>query len=496
MPNNANCIDNQDLDWFDPDADKLREECGVFGISGSPEAAVITALGLHALQHRGQEGCGIATYDGQLFYNERHLGLVGDHFTQADLPQRLPGCMAIGHVRYATQGGTIIRNVQPLFADLSSGGIAIAHNGNLTNARAIREHLVQSGAIFQSTSDSEVFLQLTARSKAPKIVERLIDALAQVEGAYALVCLTKNKLIGARDPHGIRPLVLGDLKGCPVLASETCALDMIGAEFKREVEAGEVVVITGDKIESHFPFGKRKARPCAFEFVYFARPDSIVDGKSIYDVRKRMGMRLAQDTLVEADVVVPVPDSGVPAALGFAESSGIPYDLGIVRNHYVGRTFIEPTQLTRSLGVKRKHAGNKAVLAGKRVILVDDSIVRGTTSKKIVQLVREAGATEVHFRSASPRIQWPDFYGIDMPDRDQLMAARMSLEEMTAELGVDSLGFLSVEGLYWALGEEERNSSNPKYTDHCFTGEYPTRLVDQENAQSDKMTQLSFLVEA
>ncbi|MCA0373019.1 MAG: amidophosphoribosyltransferase [Proteobacteria bacterium] len=496
MTNNANIVSHDDIDWFDPDADKLREECGVFGIAGNEEAAVITALGLHALQHRGQEGCGIATFDGQLFYNERHLGLVGDHFTQADLPQRLPGCNAIGHVRYATQGGTILRNVQPLFADLSHGGIAIAHNGNLTNARALREHCVQSGAIFQSTSDSEVFLQLIARSKAPKVVARLIDALTQVEGAYALVCLTKNKLIGARDPNGIRPLVLGDLKGSYVLASETCALDMIGAEYIREVEAGEIVVISGGKIESHFPFGKRKARPCAFEFVYFARPDSILGGKSVYDVRKRMGMRLAKDTAVEADIVVPVPDSGVPAALGYAESSGIPYDLGIIRNHYVGRTFIEPTQLTRSLGVKRKHAGNKAVLAGKRVILVDDSIVRGTTSKKIVQLVREAGATEVHFRSASPRIEWPDFYGIDMPDRDSLMAARMSLEEMTKELGVDSLGFLSVEGLYWALGEEARNNTNPQFTDHCFTGEYPTRLVDQDNSQSDKMTQLSFLVEA
>lgn len=484
------------LDWFDPDGDKLREECGVFGIAGNEEAAVITALGLHALQHRGQEGCGIATYDGSLFHNERHLGLVGDHFTQADLPNRLPGCNAIGHVRYATQGGTILRNVQPLFADLSSGGFAIAHNGNLTNARALREHLTQSGAIFQSTSDSEVFLQLIARSKAPKVIGRLIDALTQVEGAYALVCLTKNKLIGARDPQGIRPLVLGDLKGSPVLASETCALDMIGAEFVREIDAGEVIVCQGGKIESHFPFGKRKAQPCAFEFVYFARPDSIVGGKSIYNVRKRMGMRLAMDTFVEADVVVPVPDSGVPAALGFAEQSGIPYDLGIIRNHYVGRTFIEPTQLTRSLGVKRKHAGNRAVLEGKRVILVDDSIVRGTTSKKIVQLVREAGATEVHFRSASPRIQWPDFYGIDMPDRDQLMAAKMSLEEMTEALGVDSLGFLSVDGLYWALGDEKRDNTKPQYTDHCFTGEYPTRLIDQENAQSDKMQQLSFLVEA
>lgn len=496
MTNHTSLLDNDLSDWFDPDADKLREECGVFGISNNEEAAVITALGLHALQHRGQEGCGIATFDGKLFHTERHLGLVGDHFTQADLPQRLPGNTAIGHTRYATQGGTIIRNVQPLFADLSSGGFAVAHNGNLTNARALREHLVNSGAIFQSTSDSELFLQLIARSKAAKIIARLIDALSQIEGAYALVCLTKQKLIGARDPHGIRPLVLGDLKGSPVLASETCALEMIGAEFVREIEAGEIIVCEDGKIESHFPFGKKQARPCAFEFVYFARPDSIIGGKSVYEARKRMGVRLAQETSVEADVVVPVPDSGVPAALGFSQCSGIPYELGIIRNHYVGRTFIAPTQLLRSIGVRRKHSGNRAVLEGKRVILVDDSIVRGTTSRKIVQMVRDAGAKEVHLRSASPPIRWPDFYGIDMPNQEQLLAAQMSLQEMTDALGVDSLGFLSVDGLYWALGEESRNATSPQYTDHCFTGEYPTRLVDQENSQSDKFHQLSFLVEA
>lgn len=494
--NNPNFSLDNDIDWFDPDADKLREECGVFGIAENDEAAVITALGLHALQHRGQEGCGIATYDGKYFNTERHLGLVGDHFTQADLPQRLPGNWAIGHVRYATQGGTILRNVQPLFADLSSGGFAIAHNGNLTNARNLREHLTHSGAIFQSTSDSEVFLQLIARSKAPKVVGRLIDALSQIEGAYALVCLTKNKLIGARDPSGIRPLVLGDFNGKPVLASETCAFDMIGATYVRDIEAGEIVVYQEGKLESHFPFGKKKARPCAFEYVYFARPDSIMGGRSVYEIRKHMGERLAIDTLVDADVVVPVPDSGVPAALGYAQKSGIPYEMGIIRNHYVGRTFIEPTQLTRSIGVKRKHAANRAVLEGKRVVLVDDSIVRGTTSKKIVQLVRDAGAIEVHFRSASPPIQWPDFYGIDMPNRDQLMAAQMSLEEMRVALGVDSLGFLSVDGLYWALGEEKRNSANPQYTDHCFTGDYPTRLIDNDNINSDKDYQLSFLVES
>ncbi|MEN9874070.1 MAG: hypothetical protein RL186_967 [Pseudomonadota bacterium] len=491
--------DSPDADisiWLDPHEDRLREECGVFGIAGNGEASVITALGLHALQHRGQEGCGIVTFDGQLFYNERHLGLVGDHFTGADLLTRLPGPSAIGHVRYATQGGTILRNIQPLFADLSGGGIGVAHNGNITNARMLREQLVENGAIFQSTSDSEVILQLIARSRAARTIDRFVDALHQIEGAYALVALTNKSMIGARDPLGIRPLVLGDLDGAPVLASETCALDMIGASFVREIENGEVVVCRPGGVESIKPFGRRAARPCVFEHVYFSRPDSVVDGKSVYDVRKRMGMRLAQETAIDADVIVPVPDSGVPAALGYAESSGIPYELGIIRNHYVGRTFIEPTQHMRTLGVRRKHSANRGVLTGKRVILVDDSIVRGTTSRKIVQMVRDAGASEVHLRSASPAIQWPDFYGIDMPDRGQLIAGHKNVSEMAQILGVDSLGFLSVDGLYWALGEDARDPHAPRYSDHCFTGDYPTRLVDHERAQSDKDHQLSFLVDA
>ena len=488
----ANDIDTD----FDLDADKLHEECGVFGISGYSEAAVITALGLHSLQHRGQEGCGIVTYDGEHFHTDRRLGLVGDHFTKTATLEKLPGNTAIGHVRYSTAGGTLLRNVQPLFADLSSGGFAIAHNGNLTNARLMRDYLTQNGAIFQSTSDSEVILQLIARSKAPKIVGRLIDALQQIEGAYALVCLTKNKVIGARDPIGIRPLVLGDLNGSPVLCSETCALDMIGAEFVREVEAGEIVVCSNGKVESHFPFGRRKARPCAFEFVYFARPDSVINGKSVYSVRKRMGIRLAQETGIDADVVIPVPDSGVPAALGYAESSGVQYEMGIIRNHYVGRTFIEPTQQIRSFGVRRKHSANRAVIEGKRVVLIDDSVVRGTTSRKIVQMMRDAGAAEVHLRSASPPIKWPDFYGIDMPDREQLMAANMTDEEMAIAIGADSVGFLSVDGLYWALGEEKRNNENPQYADHYFTGDYPTRLTDVEYVKSESFQQLSFLIEA
>ena len=479
--------------------DKPREECGVFGTIGSDDAAVLTALGLHGLQHRGQEGCGIVTYDGERFHTDRRLGLVGDNFTGADVPKRLPGQAAIGHTRYATQGGTVLRNVQPLFADIATGGFAMAHNGNLTNARLLREQLVDDGAIFQSTSDTECILQLIARSRRAKITDRFVEALHQIQGAYALVCLANNILIGARDPLGIRPLVLGQRGDAPILASETCALDIIGATFVRSIEPGEVVVFTRGKngvikAESHYPFPKRPARPCIFEFVYFARPDSLIDGKSVYDVRKRMGMRLSQETGVDADVIVPVPDSGVPAAMGFAQESGIPYELGIIRNHYVGRTFIQPKQEIRNIGVRLKHAANRGVLQGKRVVLVDDSIVRGTTSRKIVQMVRDAGAKEVHFRSASPPIRHPDFYGIDMPTQEQLMAAHMTLEDMTKSLEVDSLGFLSVEGLYWAMGET-RNDAHPQYTDHCFTGDYPTPLVDHASDRAAKDLQLSLLVE-
>jgi amidophosphoribosyltransferase len=480
--------------------DKPREECGVFGVLGTDEASVLTALGLHGLQHRGQEGCGIVTFDGERFHTERHLGLVGENFSGSDLPKRLPGWSAIGHTRYATQGGALLRNVQPLFADLALGGFAVAHNGNLTNSRALREQLVEDGAIFQSTSDTECVLQLLARSRRAKVVDRLAEALMQIQGAYALVCLTNNTLIGARDPLGIRPLVLGDRAGAPILASETCALDIIGASFVRSIEPGEVVVITRErngsaKIESHFPLPRQKARPCVFEFVYFSRPDSVIDGRSVYDVRKRMGMRLAQETPCDVDVVVPVPDSGVPAALGFAQASGLPYELGIIRNHYVGRTFIQPKQETRNTGVRMKHSANRTVIEGKRVVLVDDSIVRGTTSRKIVQLVRDAGAKEVHLRSASPPIRFPDFYGIDMPTQEQLMAATQTLEEMTKNLGVDSLGFLSVDGLYWAMGQE-RNPAQPQFTDHCFTGEYPTPLLDHSSDRAAKDFQLSLLVES
>lgn len=487
--------DRDDDCCFDPDEDRLHEECGVFGVFDAADAAVLTALGLHALQHRGQEACGITTFDGRRFHNERHLGLVGDNFTGQDLTSRLPGQSAIGHVRYSTQGATVLRNVQPLFADLNAGGFSLAHNGNLTNSRVLRDELVADGAIFQSTSDSEVILQLVARSRAGKTIDRFVDALRQIEGAYAMVALTNKKLIGVRDPYGIRPLVLGDLDGSPVFASETCALDIIGAKHVRDVEPGEVVVATEDGVRSIKPFPPHRPRPCIFEYVYFARPDSIVDGRSVYAVRKAMGHQLAAEFPAEADVVIPVPDSGVPAALGFAEASGIPFEHGIVRNHYVGRTFIQPTQQIRDMGVRLKHSANRGTIAGKRVVLIDDSVVRGTTSRKIVRMVREAGASEVHFRSASPMIMWPDYYGIDTPVRDKLIAATHGLEEMREELNANSLGFLSVDGLYKAMGEKGRNEQHPQFTDHCFTGDYPTGLTDQSKAMSDKDHQLSFLHE-
>ena len=488
-----------DLPPAEVDEDALRLECGVFGVFGDDAASALAALGLHALQHRGQEACGIASYDGQRFHYERHAGHVGEAFGGADVVERLPGRAAIGHTRYSTAGGSFLRNVQPLYADLEGGGIALAHNGNLTNYVYLRDRLVGEGSIFQSTSDSEVILHLIARSRAGKIVDKFIDALRQIEGGYALVALTKKKLIGVRDPLGIRPLVLGDLDGKPVLASETCALDIVGAKFVRDIEHGELVVISDEGIESIRLFPAAKARPCIFEYVYFARPDSVVNGRSVYEVRKRMGVRLAQESGVPADVVVPVPDSGVPAAIGFAQETGLPFEMGIIRNHYVGRTFIQPAQGAREVGVRRKLSPNRNVLAGKRVILIDDSIVRGTTTVRVVRMVRAAGAAEVHLRSASPPIRFPDYYGIDLPDREKLLAATRSLEEMKEFLEVDSLGFLSVDGLYWAMGAGERDPTHPQFTDHYFTGDYPTRLLDRELAEGrNEMVerQLSLLVSA
>ncbi len=488
--------------WLDMEGDTLREECGVFGILGHEDGAALTALGLHALQHRGQEAAGIVSFDGQQFHSERTMGLVGDHYTNPATLAKLPGAAAMGHVRYSTTGETVLRNVQPLFAELEVGGIAIAHNGNLTNGLTLRRHLIATGAICQSTSDTEVVLHLIARSQKKDSAERFVDALSHVEGAYSMVALTRTKLIGARDPNGIRPLVLGDLDGKPIFASETCALDIIGAKFVRDVESGEVIVceVQSDgsiSVRSFKPFEQKRERLCLFEYVYFARPDSIVGGRSVYTARKRMGINLAKESPLEADVVVPVPDGGTPAALGFSQESGIPFEYGIIRNHYVGRTFIEPTQHIRALGVRLKHSANREQINGKRVVLVDDSIVRGTTSLKIVQMIREAGAREVHMRVASPMITHSDYYGIDTPDPEKLLANQYpNLEAMRQYIGVDSLEFLSIDGLYDAVGGSPRNNEAPQFTDHYFTGNYPTALTDLSGADRNDRNKLSLLKEA
>jgi len=489
-------------DPYDMEGDTLREECGVFGILGHPDAAALTALGLHALQHRGQEAAGIVTFDGRQFHSERQLGLVGDHYTDPATLAKLPGHMAMGHVRYSTTGETILRNVQPLFAELEAGGIAIAHNGNFTNGLTLRRQLIANGAICQSTSDTEVVLHLIARSKKVSSSDRFVDAIGQVEGAYSLLALTRTKLIGARDANGIRPLVLGELDGKPIFASETCALDIIGAKFVRDVENGEVVVceiqpdgrITIESIKAAQP---RPERLCLFEYVYFARPDSMVGGRSVYGARKRMGINLAKEAFVDADVVVPVPDGGTPAAIGYAQQSGIPFELGIIRNHYVGRTFIEPTQSIRAFGVKLKHSANREEIAGKRVVLIDDSIVRGTTSVKIVQMIREAGAREVHLRVASPMIYHSDYYGIDTPDPENLLANQHAdLASMCRFIGADSLQFLSIDGLYEAVGGVKRDALAPQFTDHYFTGEYPTPLTDLNGRSKSEPKRLSMMREA
>jgi amidophosphoribosyltransferase len=471
--------------------DHFHDECGVFGIFGRQDAAAIVTLGLHALQHRGQEAAGIVSYDGSQFHVERHVGLISDNFTKPAVIERLKGSRAIGHTRYATTGGSGLRNVQPLFAELAEGGLAIAHNGNLTNAMTVQRSLQKQGAIFSSTSDTETLLHLIAFSKERDINSRFIDAVRQVEGAFSLVALTAKKMIGCRDPLGIRPLVLGDLDGAWILASETCALDIIGARFVRDVKPGEMVVVTPKGVESMFPFEQQKSRFCIFEYVYFARPDSTIESRNVYDVRKRIGAELAIENPVEADIVVPVPDSGTPAAIGFSQEAGIPFELGIIRNHYVGRTFIQPTDSIRHMGVKLKHNANRRIIEGKRVVLVDDSIVRGTTSQKIVQMVRDAGAREVHMRIASPPTRSSCFYGVDTPETAKLLASRMSIEEMAEFIRVDSLGFLSIDGLYRAVGEARRNDEQPQYCDACFTAQYPTRLLDHEG--SDNVRTLSVL---
>ena len=465
------------------DGDKLREECGVFGIWGADTAAAVTALGLHALQHRGQEAAGITSYDGAGFHSHRAMGHVADAFNKDSVIRALAGRAAIGHVRYSTTGETALRNVQPLFAELSSGGFAVAHNGNISNAMRVRRELNARGSIFQSTSDTEVIIHLVATSTYRGLLDRFIDALKQVEGAYSLVCLTDEGLIACRDPLGIRPLVMGRLGDAYIFASETVALDVVGATYLRTVEPGELVIASEDGVRSLRPFQAQIARPCIFEHVYFSRPDSIVDGSSVYTVRKAIGAELARENPVEADYVVPVPDSGVPAAIGYAQESGIPFELGIIRSHYVGRTFIQPSDQVRHLGVKLKHNANSALIRGKRLILVDDSIVRGTTSLKIVQMLREAGAREVHMRIASPPTMHSCFYGVDTPERKKLLAAQMNVAEMNQYIRADSLAFISIDGLYRALGESERENAQPQYCDACFSGDYPTRLTDQDDVE-------------
>ncbi len=473
------------------DDDKFKDECGIFGILGHKDAGALAALGLHALQHRGQEAAGIVAFDGTQFHTHRAVGLVGDNFGDQKVIAALRGDSAIGHVRYSTSGGTILRNIQPLFAEFEFGGFALGHNGNLTNADTLRRSLIKRGSIFQSTTDTEVIIHLMAQAQG-NVVTRLTAALNQVEGAYSLTCIAKDTIIAVRDPRGVRPLVLGRLDDSWIVASETCALDIIGADYVRDLEAGEMLVIDRNGLRSMMPFRPEAKRFCVFEYIYFARPDSVMEGVSIYEARKRIGAELARESGLPADLVVPVPDSGVPAALGYAQESGIQFDLGIIRNHYVGRTFIEPTDQIRHLGVKLKHNANRAGLTGKRVILVDDSIVRGTTSKKIVEMVRQAGASEVHMRISSPPTRNSCFYGIDTPERSQLLAFKHDVAAMAALIGVDSLAFISIDGLYRAMGEPGRDAKAPRYCDACFTGDYPTRLTDIEE-RGDRPAKASLL---
>ena len=470
---------------------KIKEECGVFGITNNDDAAALTALGLHALQHRGQEGCGIVSFDGTRYHSEKRFGLVGDNFNKEKVLKKLNGNYALGHNRYSTTGGTTLRNIQPFYADTNAGGISISHNGNLTNAITLRSKLVKDGAIFYTTSDTETIVQLIAKSKRQKTIDKIIDALFQIQGGYALVMLTQKTLIGVRDPFGIRPLVIGKIKNSYVLASETCALDIIGAKYIRDVENGEIVFIENDKLESIKPFPKKKERPCIFEYIYFSRPDSILNGKSAYEYRKSFGMQLAKEDKLNGDVIVPVPDSGNAAALGYSQEAKINFELGLIRNHYVGRTFIEPSQKIRSLGVKLKLNPNQTSIKNKKVILIDDSLVRGTTSHKIVKMLYDAGAKEVHVRIACPEIKYPDFYGVDTPTKKELLAANKSNDEICKYIGASSLKFLSIEGLYKSMGFESRNNNYPQLTDHYFTGDYPVKPID--NLGDDKITQLSLL---
>ena len=470
---------------------RFKEECGVFGISNAKDASALTALGLHALQHRGQEGCGIVTFNGKQYFSEKRFGLVGDNFNKEKILKKLQGNYAIGHNRYSTTGENTLRNIQPFFADTNAGGIGVAHNGNLTNSISLRNKLVEEGAIFYTTSDTETIVQLIAKSKRNKTIDKIVDAIFQIQGGYALVMLTQNSLVGVRDPFGIRPLVVGKLKNSYVLASETCALDIIGAKFIREVENGEIVLIENNELKSIKPFPQKKVRPCVFEYIYFARPDSILDGKTAYEHRKNLGAELAKENDIDADIVVPVPDSGNAAALGFSQYLGMNFELGLVRNHYVGRTFIEPSQKIRSLGVKLKLNANQSAIKDKKIILIDDSLVRGTTSHKIVKMLYDAGAKEVHVRIACPEIKYPDFYGVDTPTKKELLAANKNNDEICEYIGAKSLKFLSIKGMYHAIGFDKRNENYPQLTDHYFTGDYPVKPVDELG--DSKITQLSLL---
>ncbi len=454
--------------------DKISEECGIFGIFGSSEAHLLTALGLHALQHRGQEATGMVSFDGKQFKAKRGLGHVSENFNAASMKMdELAGYAAIGHNRYSTTGQSEIRNIQPFLTELAFGDFAIAHNGNLTNAERVRGSLIDTGSLFQSTTDTETIIHLIARSKRNKVEERIKEALLQIEGAYALIALVDNMMIGIRDPLGVRPLILGKLNNSYILTSETCALDIIGAKYIRDIEPGEMVLITENIVKSLRISEPLKSRFCIFEYIYFSRPDSVINQKSVYEARKMIGAELARESKVSADLVIPVPDSGVPAALGYAQESGIRFEFGIIRNHYIGRTFIQPSQDARSSGVMMKHNANANIISGKDIILVDDSIVRGTTSRKIVKMMREAGAKSVHMRIASPPTTNPCFYGVDTPSKENLIAAQLNLEDIRNEIEADSLAFISIHGLYRAMGETKRNKQSPQYCDACFTGDYP-----------------------
>jgi amidophosphoribosyltransferase len=462
------------------DSDKPQEKCGIFGIYGHESAAELTKLGLFALQHRGQEASGIVTYDGNGFHIHRGMGLVGQVFDSAATMESLKGSVAIGHNRYPTTGKPDRENIQPLHERVASGDFAVAHNGNLTNAMTLRDALAKSGAVFRSTTDTEVIPHLFARSAKDGVIDRLSDAFNKLEGAYSLVILTDGALFGVRDPNGIRPLVLGKLGEAYVLASETCALDIIGAEYVRDIEAGELVKIDKRGIESFKPFSKTPQRFCVFELIYFARPDSYIAGRSVYETRKRIGAELAKEApCAGADCVIPVPDSGRAAAVGYAQQSGIPYEEGMTRNQYVGRTFIQPTDELRHLGVRMKHNANWGFLKGKKIVLVDDSIVRGTTSKKIVAMLRDAGAKEIHMRISSPPPTNPCHLGINTPTQDELISHRMRPNEIRKYIGADSLAYISIDALYRAVnGAEGRNGEHRKFCDACFTGEYPVALTD------------------